>query len=743
MFKYFTLIFFIIFQFANAEIIKEIEVKGNKRISTETISVFGDFQIGDNLNNSDLDRILKDLYSTNFFKNVNLTLLNGNLTINLTENPVVQTIIIDGVRNKVLQKKIIENLSLREKSSYVEFLAKNDLSVIKSILKVNGYYFSEVTTTLLSNDNNSVSLKYSIDLGSKVLIKKIKFTGNKIFKDRKLRNIILSEEGKPWKFISNKKYLDQQRINLDTQLLKNFYENNGYYQVRIDNASASLLDTNNFELIFNIDAGDKFFFNDIKLEIPPDYDVNNFSSITDLFKDLKNKSYSYDKIEKILDEIDLIALSEQYEFINATVEESIVDTNKINFVFTINETEKFYVEKINILGNNITQESVIRNSLIVDEGDAFNEILHNKSINSLKGKRIFGSVKSTVIEGSTANKKIININVIEKPTGEISAGAGVGTSGGSISIAVKENNFMGKDIKLNTALQLGKDTLRGIFSITNPNFRYSDKLLKTSFESTKIDKLTSAGYESSKNGFTIGTRYEQYDGFYIAPNISTYVESIETKSTASANYKKQSGDYFDTLFSYGLTYDTRNQSYQATDGYISNFNQSLPLISNNASMINGYTYTSYHEIFPEMVTTFSLYARAVNSLDDKDVRISKRLYLPGRRMRGFEVGKVGPKDGNDFVGGNYASTINIATTLPKFLPELQNTDFKLFFDAGNVWGIDYSDTLDDASKIRSSTGLAIDWYTPIGPLNFSFSQPITKSSGDRTETFRFNLGTTF
>ena len=137
------------------------------------------------------------------------------------------------------------------------------------------------------------------------------------------------------------------------------------------------------------------------------------------------------------------------------------------------------------------------------------------------------------------------------------------------------------------------------------------------------------------------------------------------------------------------------------------------------------------------------FAKTTNSLTGKDIKLSDRIFLPTSKLRGFESGKIGPKDGVDFIGGNYAISINLATTLPRVLPNLQNTNISMFFDAANVWGIDYSSSLTEDSKIRSSFGVAVDFFTPIGPLNFSLSQPITKGKNDITESFRFNLGTTF
>ena len=430
-------------------------------------------------------------------------------------------------------------------------------------------------------------------------------------------------------------------------------------------------------------------------------------------------------------------------FYSAVVSEEVVDGNKLNITFNIQESEKFYVEKINILGNHITQENFIRNQLIVDEGDPFNSILHNKSINALQGKGIFSKVTSDIKDGSKDNQKIIDIAITEKATGEISAGAGYGSEGSTFGFAVAENNFRGKGINLAASLQLSEDKIKGMFNYTHPNFNYSDRSLTTSLQSSTTDKLTEYGYKSSLNSVSLGTSYEQYENTYFSPRLSIGNEKLETTSTASANLKKQEGSYFDSSIFYSVSYDKRNQAYRPTSGYLSRFTQSLPIVSDGSPILNGYEINTYKEVVDDMVFSLSLYGRAITSLSDDDVRISKRLYLPGKKLRGFENGKIGPKDSDDYIGGNYATAFNAATTVPYFFQTLETVDMALFLDAANVWGVDYSDTIDESNKIRSSVGVAIDWFTVIGPLNFSLSQPVTKASSDKTETFRFQIGTTF
>ncbi len=726
----------------NSEIIKKIQVDGNQRVSSETIKIFTKIELNEDLNVNQLNEILKNLYSTNFFSNVEIKIDKNILYISVKENPVIQTLKFEGVKNKRLIKLLSEQVEMREKNSFIENKVKNDEEKIINILRTNGYYFSKVTPKLKTNPNNTVDLIFEVELGDKAYIKKIRFIGDKKIKENKLKKVIVSEEAKFWKFVSSRKFLDLNRIKLDENLLYNFYKNKGFYNVSIESSSAKVIDESNFELIFNINAGKKYYFGKIDLVVPDEYSPESFKRITDVQNDLEGKIYSLDKIKQILNKIDEIALTKEFEFINAKYQENIVDNN-INLLIKLEESEKFYVERINIFGNYITEENVIRNAMLVDEGDAYNEILINKSVNEIKSKRLFKNVQKSVDSGSSNDLKVININVEEQPTGEIFAGAGTGTSGSSLSFGIKENNYLGKGIKVDTNATISDTSILGRLTINNPNYNNSDKSLITSLEATQIDNMSKFGYKSSKTGFSIGTFFEQYENIYFSPSISNYLETLKTSSTASAAKKKQKGDYFDSSFKYGLTLNKLNQNFQPSSGFKSSFHQTLPIYSDDLSIINKYDFAKYYSPNENAILSFRFLVQSVNSISGEDVRISKRLYLPSKRLKGFENGKVGPKDGQDYIGGNFATAFNFATTLPGLFKDLESIDFSFFVDAGNVWGVDYSDTIDDSSKIRSSTGLAVDWLTPIGPLSFSFAKPITKSDSDTTETFRFDIGTTF
>jgi len=721
--------------------IDKIEITGNDRITDETIRLFISVSKNDEINDIELNNILNDLYETNFFKNIVVNFKDQILLINVEENPIIENVNYNGIKSNRILDLIKQDTFIKSRSSFNENLLKKEKLKIENILKNLGYYNSNLEILVEETKNNLVNITYNIDLGKKSKIKKITFIGNKVFKDKKLHRIITSSEYKFWKFISGRKYLNQNSVSFDERLLQNFYKNNGYYNVKINSSFAKLIDSNNFELIFNINSGPKVFFGNLDLDLPSDFDEKNFSPIIELFIKTEGKAYSINQIDKILDEIDTITTLEQYKFIKANVTENIKD-NLINLKFTVEESEKIFVDRINITGNTITAENVIRNQLLLDEGDPFSEILVTKSINNIKSLNFFKKVGSKVIINEDNNTKTINISVEEKPTGEIYATAGAGTSGGSFGFGVKENNFLGNGIGLDTNFELTSETFKGKFSVTNPNFNNTDKTLYISAESSENDNYQNFGYKTNKTGLIIGTNFEYLNDFYLGLSNSNFYEVIRTNSTASAQQQAQEGNYWDSFIKLDFNYDKRNQKFQTNSGFRSFYSLDLPILSDTNTLKNYYNYDHYFDFFENNFSSISFYFQTANSLNNKDIKLSERINIPSSRLRGFERGRVGPKDGDDFIGGNYAYSINFASNVPFLFEESQKLDFLIFADAADIWGVDYDSSI-KGNGIRSSIGVALDWMSPLGPMNFSLAYPITKVTGDKTESFRFNLGTTF
>ncbi len=736
------LISFIFFSISKAEIVNQINIEGNKRISDETIKVYGEIKtLGQDFSSSDLNNILKNLYSTNFFEDISIDINNNKLVIVVKEYPIINEIVIIGETSIKIKEQIKKLISSKEKSSFIKNNLNKDINLINKLYSSIGYKFSKVDTKVRKIDEDNFDIAFEINKGNITRITKIIFTGDKKIKEKRLRDIIASEEDKFWKVISKNTRFNDGLIQLDKRLLENYYKNLGYYDVKISSSSAEITETGNVNLYYSIDAGQRYIFEKIETNLDKTFDKKIFFPLNKIYKELIGDYYSPNKVKKVLEEIDRLIDKNNLQFVEHNVAETL-ENDKINLVFNIIEGKKILVERINIKGNNVTNENVIRSELLIDEGDPFTNLNLDKSIAKLKSRNIFLSVKSEILPGSKDDLRVIDVLVEEKPTGEISAGAGIGTNGGTFAFDIKENNWLGEGKTVGFNIEVSEESLKGKFSYFDPNYDFFGNSIEYNIQNSTNDK-PDQGYENKIMSFGVATAFEQYKDVYTRLGLNFSYDDLTTTSGASSSLQKQSGEFTEIAADYGFSFDQRDRAFMPTDGNITSFNQSLPLYADRPFLDNTFTSSSYHQFNENVVGSGKLYLTAINGLDDHDVRISKRKFLSQRRLRGFSRGKIGPVDGNDHVGGNYAAAVNFDVNLPNLLPESSNTDISLFLDFGNVWNVDYSDTIDDSNKLRSSTGFNANVISPIGPLTFTIATNLSKASTDKTESFNFNLGTSF
>ena len=725
-----------------AEVVNKINISGNSRVSDETIKIYGDIKINENYTEQDLNRILNDLFLTNFFEDVQVELSNNILSINLIEYPVINQLIIIGEPSNKYKEQIKKMIKSKEKDSYIKNNIAKDVDTIKQIYASLGHNFTQVDTKIRKVDNSNLDVIFEIKKGEPTRISKITFLGDKKIRDKRLRDIVASEEHRFWKIISRNTKFNQNLINMDKRLLENYYKSNGYYDVKIKSNSAEINKKDgNIELIYSIDAGNRYIIKKIITNTDPVIDKNIFYPLNKEYQKSIGSYYSPFKVKKLLDTIDELIEINNLQFIEHNVEE-IIEKDSIVIRFNIFEGEKVLVERINILGNNITNESVIRSEMEIDEGDPFTNLGLDKSIANIKARNIFKNVNYKTSEGSAKNLKTIDITVEEKPTGEISAGAGIGTNGGSFAFNIKENNYLGEGKNVGFDIQVDQDSLKGTLNYRDPNYDFLGNALNYYLSSSANDK-TEQGYENTIIGAGISTTFEQYNDVYATLGISATHDDLQTLDSASASLKKQSGTFNEISGNYGFSFDKRNRSFMPTDGSIISFSQSLPIYADKSFIANTLSASTYKTITENIIGATKIYLSTIDGLGSDHVRLSKRRGLSSSRLRGFEKGKVGPLDGSEHIAGNYAAALNFEANLPNLLPESTQTDVGFFLDFGNVWGVDYDNSIDESSKIRSSTGAIINWNSPLGPMNFTLATNISKASTDVTESFNFNLGTTF
>ena len=743
MYKNFLVLFYIFFLFSklSAEVANNIKISGNERISSETIKIYGDLKLNKDYSESDINRILKSLYETEFFEDVKVDIKNNTLNVVLKEYPYINQLIIVGEKSNNYKDQIKKIINLKEKKSFIKSYVLSDLEKIRSLYASAGYNSANVEIKTNKITSSSFDVLIEIDRGEKTKIRKINFIGNQSISDRKLRDIVASEEHKFWKILSRNTNFNKSLLDLDTRLLRNFYKSSGFYDVKINSKFAQVDNIKGANLTYSIEEGKRYTISKIATNVDSVFDKKLFFPLNDIYKKYIGEYYSPFKIKKLIDDLDQLIDKNNLQFVEHNVQEEI-EGNNIKITFNIFEGEKKLVERINIEGNSVTNESVIRSELVLDEGDPFSNLDLKKSISEIKARNIFKKVDYEVKDGTKNNLKIINIQVEEQPTGEVTAGAGVGTDGGLFAIGVKENNWLGTGKAVTFDMEINSESLSGILNYSDPNYDFLGNTLNYYFSSETNDK-PDQGYENSLTTLGVGTSFEQFRDVYLSLGLNASHDDLRTDSTASSSLQKQEGTYSDVSGNYGLSFDTRDRSFMPTSGSIIRFGQTLPIVADSSFISNFFSASKYKSLNENVVGVGKFYVSTINGLGSDDVRLSKRKSLSTKRLRGFERNKIGPVDNKDHIGGNYTAALNFEANLPNVLPEDTNVDISTFLDFGNVWGVDYDSTIDESNKIRSSTGVIANWMSPIGPMNFVLSQNLSKASTDKTQSFSFNLGTTF
>ena len=737
------IIFFIILTNVTFAEIKKINIVGNARVSSATIESLVDKKII-NIDTIYINNLTKKIYDTDFFSDVKISFNQDVLTINVAENPIVNFFYINGVKDSDLDQ-VNKIITLKENSIFSSSKLKKDIEATREFLNASGYYQASITPEVIKIDNNQINLIINIDKKEISKIKNIYFIGNKYFSNSQLLDVITSTEDGWWKIFSSSA-LSEQRIEYDKQLLKDFYKSKSFYDAQIESAFASIDKNNKFTLTYSINSGKKYKFGDYDIKVSglalKEVDINEIKNISN--KLLKNEFYSPLTINKINKQITDFLETKRYGNFEINIQDLKVADDKINIIVQINEGQKSLVNKINIKGNTITEEKVIRDNLVISEGDQLNSSKVKKSIDNVKSKQLFSKVDYKIEDSEKKNFKDLNLFVKEQPTGSISAGVGYGTNGGLLEASVNERNFLGQGINLNFTGRLSSDVIRGELSFVDPNYKNSNKELAASLFS-EVDDYSNSGYQNKRAGTRFGTKYEIYEDIFFRPNLGVQFDKLEVTGTASSLLRSRQGDFVTTSLGYNFSYDQRDSKFSPTSGSIIYFDQNIAtFFSDIPTVQTGVGATFYKELFSEKFIG-SAKARLANvvAFNDKDVKLSDRIFASASDIRGFEQRGLGPVDSGDHIGGNNLATLSLKSTFPNPIPEnLRATTF-LFLDMGNVWGADYSSSISDSSKLRTSTGIALDLMSPIGPLSFTYSVPLSKASTDKEQNFLFNIGSSF
>jgi len=738
-------LFFLIFFLNNSLFaeIKQVKILGNKRVSSSTIESLIDKKTL-YIDSIYINNLTRKIYNTDFFSDIKITYEQDILTVTVTENPIVNFFYINGLSGNDLDK-VNKIVSLKENTIFSSSKLKKDIEEVKQYFKSEGYYSAIIDPEVIKLENNDVNLILNFDLKNKSRISNIYFIGDKYFSQSQLADVISSSEYSWWKLFSSGT-LSEERIEYDKKLLKDFYKLRGFYDIQIESVYAKVVNNEEFTLTFSVNSGKRFKFGNVDIktfsQVYNNEDILEIKKISDkLTKDEYYSSFVLSKLNKsIVSYLD----SKKYYNFDINLEEVKSSGEVIDVIVQLIQEKKIPINKINISGNTITNEKFIRDNMVLSEGDNLSNAKIRKSVDIIKSKQIFSKVEYKIDESNNKNGKELNLFVKEQPTGSISAGIGYGSNGAMFEGSLNEKNFLGNGVNLNFTGRISSEKITGDLTYVDPNFNNSEKEMAYSLFSEK-DDYSNSGYSSKKVGNKISTKYDIYEDIAFRPSFAIQYDKLETDSLASNLLKSRSGNYITTSLGYAFYGDFRDSKFNPSAGYTFYFDQNLAtLISDIPTIQTSVGSIFYKELINDkFIGSAKIKLSNVTALDNKDAKLSDRLYASSLDLRGFESRGVGPVDNGDHIGGNNLAILSVKSTFPNPIPESLKANTFIFYDAGNVWGVDYSDIISSNSKFRSSIGVAMDFVSPVGPLSFAYSIPISKSSTDKEQRFLFNIGSSF
>ncbi len=730
--------------FAEGEKIVDLQVKGNRRIDTSAIINALKLKAGDIFYVESADADIRAIYRLGQFQDVNAETRKTDggviLVYTVVEKPIIREIKIEGTK-EISTDKVREALGLKSNSIFSQKELTLSAKKVKKLYTDEGYYLAEVDVKSEKRSDTDVRVIVSVTEGKKVLIKKIRFEGNKSFADKKLRKVMETKEKWFLSWLTSAGTYKDEVLKNDVNLIADLYFNDGYVNVKVGEPEIKLMDDRSgLTVTIGITEGEQFKTGTIGFK------GDLLETEEFLAKGLRLKSgeiFNRSSLRTdVLNLTDLYA-DKGFAFANVTPLSKVnSDTKTVDITFDFEKGEKVFIDRINVLGNTKTRDKVLRREIKLVEGDTYSSTGLKRSKQSLMNLGFFEEVNIATAKGSADNKLDVNVEVKEKPTGTFSIGAGYSSLDGLIGQgSVSQGNFLGLGLRANLAASLGGDSSTYNVGITDPYFLDTRWTLGVDLYRTERDYLDftrratggdiKAGYPLSDTMRTLWMyKYEDKKIFDVDVDSDDIIP--ETTSTTSS-------------ISASLTRNTTDYHLDPTRGMVNNLSIEVAGLGGTNRFIRYGGDTSL--FFPVKWSTVLSLRGSLGYIQGigKDVPIDERFFAGGiNTIRGYEGRSISPyeiaADGDEsFIGGNKEAIFNVEYTFPL----IKDAGLKgvAFFDVGNVY--DKGETM--FSSFRMSYGAGIRWVSPLGPLRLEYGIPINPRDGvDKSSgRFEFSIGTFF
>ena len=746
-------------------LVRKITIKGNERIESGTIQSYLPIAVGEGADASRIDLALKTLARTDLFSDerIELNPETGELVVRVVENPIINQVVFEG-NSALATDKLRDEVSIHPRAIFTKSHVLQDVQRIVELYRRSGRISVVVTPKIVELPQRRVDLVFEISEGPKTGILSVNFLGNKAFSANQLRDVVVTKETRWWHLFSSNDNFDPDRIEYDREQLRKHYSNRGYYDFRVVSSTAELQpDQKNFSVTYVVEEGPKYKFG--RLRVDTDLKKLNSDVLRAILPIKEGSVFANERIESAVDSLTFAAGAAGFAFVDIRPRyHANADSRTVDVTFDVKEGPRVYVERIDIVGNTVTLDHVIRREISLAEGDAYNRVLVDRSKTEIKRLDFFKTVDIDQLPGSASDKTILRVKVQEQPTGELSFGAGYSSVDQLLlDIGVSQHNFRGRGQDLRLRASVGSLRQQIDLAFTEPRFLDRDLRAGIDIYSYRYDYSNQAGFNSESVGSTLNLGFPLNVNTYLSTRYSIHSDRVVVSNGAcsgasvSRTICDQTGEHLTSLLGYTLTLDRRNDPRHATRGYYVNFKQDFAGVGGDVKYlrteVEGGWYHGFNSAFVWQITGS---AGLVSGWGGDSIRINDRFFKGGNTFRGFQVAGIGPRDTqyDEALGGKAYIIGTNELSIPNGLPEQYGIRTSLFIDVGTLGLLDKSakatgtygatnPRIVDDLGLRASTGLSVFWTSPLGPIRLDFSQVLAKETYDKTESFRFSTSTQF
>ena len=784
---------------AQAAVVSSIDVRGNQRIDDEIVASYLTIQPGQPFNDFDIDDSVKALFATGLFSDVSIFQQGSTLIVDVDENATVNKVFFEG--NSRLKDDVLKGIvRLQSQSVYSDEQAATDVERIKVAYSRVGRRDAEVTYEAVPLANNRINVIYRVDEGDKTKIASITFVGNDTFPDRRLIDVISTKESTIFSFLTTSDIYDQNRINADEEALRNFYFNKGFADFQIISTSADLDDVSNeYNITFVMEEGPRYTFGNVVIDST--ISGVDSTSLLDLVETKTGDYYSAKRVENSIVAITERVSEEGFAFVEVVPRGNRnFEDNTIDVTYLVDEGARLFIEDIRILGNDRTRDYVIRREFDLSEGDAYNQVLVQKTRNRIQALGFFESVNISTRPGSSPDRVILYVTVVEQSTGDISLSGGYSSNGGaSANISLTERNFLGRGQFLRVALNTSEDEEGYSFNFTEPYFLGYRVSAGLSFQVTESDDTSDRQYiiDSTNGTVSFGipivedldaSVFYTYRGSDASANAALLDNVVDIggnnngvqgdfSTELSAALVQGLGDFTASGFGYTLVYNTLDSNKAPREGVRAAVSQTFfgaggdaEYFSTEASLVSYYTISEEQDVvlFGRVRGGHMEAFGSDNGTIAGGFRTIDNFQARSNSIRGFDSFGYGPRDPitGDPLGGRtfWNATAEVQFPLP-FVPRSLGIRGAVFADVGQLTNVGSAaiaavntasltgapgapltaaqlDQVDD-DAVRASVGGSVLWDSPFGPLRLDYAVPISEESFDDIEEFNFGVSTAF